>query len=249
MWLLDGSAMTKELRLEDQLEATKRKAEEIRLKRNDLKVIELKGSNLEEHLILDNRYTEFSTVSLAQQWDQLNQLAMRMEHNLEQQIQAKNHSGVSEDALREFSMMFKHFDKDKTGKLNHKHFKSCLRALGYDLRVVKEGEEDPEFEAILNIVDANRDGFVTLQEFISFMISRETENINSSEELEHAFRLIAEQDRPYVTTKELYANLSNEMADYCAKKMPRYVDPNTNKELDNAFDYITYTNALFQKAY
>lgn len=174
---------------------------------------------------------------------------MRMEHNLEQQIQARNHSGVSEDALREFSMMFKHFDKDKVGKLNHSLFKSCLRALGYDLRVVKEGEEDPEFEAILNIVDSNRDGFVTLQEFISFMISRETENISSSDEFEHAFRLIAEQDRPYVTTKELYANLSNEMADYCIKKMPRYIDPNTSKEIDNAYDYLQFTNVLFQKAY
>lgn len=105
------------------------------------------------------------------------------------------------------------------------------------------------FAAILNIVDANRDGYVTLQEFISFMISRETENIQSSGDLEHAFRLIAEQDRPYVTSNELYSNLSNEMADYCCKKMPRYIDPNTNKEVDNAFDYIQYTNQLFQKAY
>lgn len=36
---------------------------------------------------------------------------MRMEHNLEQQIQARNQSGVTEEALREFSMMFSHFDK------------------------------------------------------------------------------------------------------------------------------------------
>ena len=50
-------------------------------------------------------------VGLAQQWDQLDQLGMRMQHNLEQQIQACNQSGVSEEALREFSMMFKHFDK------------------------------------------------------------------------------------------------------------------------------------------
>ncbi len=34
------------------------------------------------------RYTEHSTVGLAQQWDQLDQLGMRMQHNLEQQIQA-----------------------------------------------------------------------------------------------------------------------------------------------------------------
>ena len=56
-------------------------------------------------------YTEHSTVGLAQAWDQLDQLGMRMQHNLEQQIQARNQSGVSEEALREFSMMFKHFDK------------------------------------------------------------------------------------------------------------------------------------------
>ena len=34
------------------------------------------------------RYTEHSMVGLAQQWDQLNQLAMRMQHNLEHQIDA-----------------------------------------------------------------------------------------------------------------------------------------------------------------
>ena len=53
------------------------------------------------------RYTEHSTVGLAQQWDQLDHQVMRMQHNIEQQIQAKNQSGVTEDALREFSMMFK----------------------------------------------------------------------------------------------------------------------------------------------
>lgn len=122
---------------------------EVRSRRSDLRKIEDLGATLEEHLILDNRYTEHSTVGLAQQWDQLDQLGMRMQHNLEQQIQARNQSGVSEDALKEFSMMFKHFDKDKSGRLNHYEFKSCLRALGYDLPMVEEGQPDPEFEAIL----------------------------------------------------------------------------------------------------
>ena len=110
------------------------------------------------------RYTEHSTVGLAQQWDQLNQLGMRIRHNLEQQIQARNQSGVTEDQLKEFSMMFRHFDKDKSGKLSHDEFKSCLRALGYDLPVAEEeGEEEPEFDAILAIVDPNKDGSVQLQ--------------------------------------------------------------------------------------
>ena len=88
---------------------------------------------------------------------------MRIKHNLEQQIQARNQSGVSEDALKEFSMMFRHFDKDKTGRLDHSEFKSCLRALGYDLPMIEEGQPEPEFEAILDGVDPNRDGFVSLQ--------------------------------------------------------------------------------------
>lgn len=190
--------------LEQQLEALRLKAAEVRARRGDLKKIEELGALLEEHLILDNRYTEHSTVGLAQQWDQLDQLSMRMQHNLEQQIQARNHSGVSEDSLKEFSMMFKHFDKDKSGKLNHQEFKSCLRALGYDLPMVEEGQPDPEFEAILSVVDPNRDGYVSLQEYIAFMISKETENVQSYEEIENAFRAITASDRPYVTRDELY---------------------------------------------
>merc|ERR1711881_593992 len=113
------------------------KAHEVANNGSNLKKIEDLGEILEEHLILDNRYTEHSSVGLGQQYDQLNQLGMRIKHNLEQQIQARNQSGVSEDALKEFSMMFRHFDKDKTGRLDHQQFKSCLRALGYDLPVVE----------------------------------------------------------------------------------------------------------------
>ncbi|XP_026684497.1 spectrin alpha chain-like [Diaphorina citri] len=232
--------------LEQQLEAIKRKAAEVRSRRSDLKKIEDLGAILEEHLILDNRYTEHSTVGLAQQWDQLDQLGMRMQHNLEQQIQARNQSGVSEDALKEFSMMFKHFDKDKSGKLNQTEFKSCLRALGYDLPMVEEGQPDPEFEAILDLVDPNRDGHVSLQEYMAFMISKETENVQSSEEIENAFHAIAASDRPYVTKEELYANLTKEMADYCVERMKPYVDPKTERGIPGALDYIEFTRTLFQ---
>lgn len=52
--------------------------------------------------------------------------------------------------------LYRHFDKEKSGRLNHQEFKSCLRSLGYDLPMVEEGEPDPEFEAILDTVDPNR---------------------------------------------------------------------------------------------
>ena len=74
--------------LEDQLELTKMKAVDVGSQKGQLKNIEDLSATMEERLILDNKYTEHSMVGLAQQWDQLNQLAMRMQHNLEQQIQA-----------------------------------------------------------------------------------------------------------------------------------------------------------------
>jgi hypothetical protein len=118
-------------------------------------------------------FLEHSTVGLAQAWDQLDQLAMRMQHNLEQQIQARNQSGVSEEALREFSMMFRHFDKDKLGRLDHQQFKSCLRALGYDLPMVDEGQPEPEFQRILDVVDPNRlVGFEVELHLINFSFSK-----------------------------------------------------------------------------
>uniref|UniRef100_A0A8C5QUK2 Spectrin alpha chain, non-erythrocytic 1 n=1 Tax=Leptobrachium leishanense TaxID=445787 RepID=A0A8C5QUK2_9ANUR len=230
--------------LESQLEATKRKHQEIRAMRSQLKKIEDLGAAMEEALILDNKYTEHSTVGLAQQWDQLDQLGMRMQHNLEQQIQARNTTGVTEEALKEFSMMFKHFDKDKSGRLNHQEFKSCLRSLGYDLPMVEEGEPDPEFEAILDTVDPNRDGHVSLQEYMAFMISRETENVKSSEEIEIAFRALSTEQKPYVTKEELYQNLTREQADYCIKHMKPYMD-SKGRELPSSYDYVEFTRSLF----
>merc|ERR550517_1859451 len=232
--------------LEEQLEATKRKAAEVRSQKGHLKKIEDLGAAMEERLILDNRYTEHSTVGLAQQWDQLDQLCMRMQHNLEQQIQARNQSGVSEDALKEFSMMFRHFDKDKTGRLDLNAFKSCLRALGYDLPMVEEGEPEPEFEAILDQVDPNRDMFISLQDYMAYMITKETENVATSDEIVNAFQAITTQEREYITKKELYAHLAKEMADYCANRMKPYSDPRTGEQVAEAYDYMEFTRTLFQ---
>ena len=50
------------------------------------------------------RYTEHGIVGLAQQWDQLNQLGMRIRHNLEQQIQV--HWGSKIIGMRACSSQF-----------------------------------------------------------------------------------------------------------------------------------------------
>eukprot|EP00051_Salpingoeca_urceolata_P021153 m.326944 g.326944 ORF g.326944 m.326944 type:complete len:2477 (-) comp19745_c14_seq3:188-7618(-) len=229
--------------LEAQLDATKDKHAEIKQKKAALKAIEDLGARMEEALILDNKHTEHSTVGLAQQWDQLEQLGMRMQHNLEQQIQAKNTTGVSEEKIKEFNETFRYFDKDRTERLEHQELKSCLRSLGYSFPIVEQGQADPEFEAILTQMDPNNDGYVELGEFMSFMISRETENVESATEVINAFRAAA-GDKPYCTKAELQAALTPEQADYCMRHMRPYVDP-SGVEVEGSFDYRTFTQSLF----
>jgi spectrin alpha len=111
--------------------------------------------------------------------------------------------------------------------------------------MVEEGERDPEFETILDIVDPNRDGHVSLQEYMAFMISRETENVQSSQDVEAAFRALTSGEKPYITATELYANLTKQQADYCVSKMRPYQDPKSGRTIPDAYDYVDFTTELF----
>ncbi|OAF70763.1 Spectrin alpha chain [Intoshia linei] len=245
--------------LENQLDITLEKMVEISKLRENMQIIENIGAKLEKKFILDNKYTEHSTVQLGQKWDQLNQLAMSMKLNIEQQIEACNNNGVSEQTIRDFVSMFKHFDKDKDGNLDHDELKACLRALGYDLsskvnpdesnegdsrRQSMESESDcSEYDKILNIVDPNRSGHVTLQSFTSFMVTCETENVGSLNDILDAFKALSSTGGDYITEEEIRNNLTQDQADYCIRKLPRYTKK--SNESKNGYDYVKFTESLF----
>ena len=46
---------------------------------------------------------------------------------------------------------------------------------------------------------------VSLQEYMAFMISRETENVQSSQDVEAAFRALTSGEKPFISGQELYA--------------------------------------------
>jgi spectrin alpha len=94
------------------------------------------------------------------------------------------------------------------------------------------------------MVDPNRDGFVSLQEYMAFMISRETENVQSAREVIDAFRALTTGEKGYITATELFANLTKEQAEYCMSRMKPYRDSAGRTVLD-AYDYVSFTNDLF----
>ena len=88
--------------------------------------------------------------------------------------------------------------------MSHDEFKLCLRALGYDLPLDDQRAVDIEFERILDIVDPQRLGYIGLQDYMSFLIRKETENISSMDDVVDAFKALTENgDKPYITRKEL----------------------------------------------
>ncbi|XP_003795429.1 spectrin alpha chain, erythrocytic 1 [Otolemur garnettii] len=239
-YFLDGSLLKETGTLESQLEANKRKQKEIQAMKRQLTKIEDLGDNLEEALVLDIKY---STIGLAQQWDQLHQLATRMQRNLEQQIQAKDTIGVSEETLKEFSTIYKHFDENLTGRLTHKEFRSCLRGLNYYLPMVEEGEPEPKFQKFLNAVDPGRKGYVTLEDYTSFLIDKESENIKSSDDVESAFQALAE-GKAYITKEDMKQALTPEQVSFCTVHMQQYMDPR-GRSHPAGYDYVGFTNSYF----
>lgn len=81
---------------------------------------------------------------------------------------------------------------------------------------------------------------------MAFMISRETENVQSRTQVEEAFKALTKEGaREYITKDEVFANLSPEQANYCLRNMPPYVDKSGNVVPD-AYDYHEFTKQLFQ---
>ncbi|XP_012372086.2 LOW QUALITY PROTEIN: spectrin alpha chain, erythrocytic 1-like, partial [Octodon degus] len=226
-YFLDGSLLKETGTLESQLEANKRKQKEIQAMKRQLTKIEDLGDSMEEALILDIKY---STIGLAQQWDQLHELGMRMQHNLEQQIQAKDTIGVSEDTLKEFSTTYKHFDEDMTGRLTHQEFRSCLRGLNYNLPMVEDDEPEPKFQKFLDAVDPGRKGYVSLEDYTSFLIDKESENVKTRDDIESAFQALAE-GKPYITKDDLKQALTPEQVAFCTTHMQQYEDPKVKEKL------------------
>ena len=77
------------------------------------------------------------------------------------------------------------------------------------------------------------------------MISKSTENIRKSKEIESAFRAIT-QDRDYITGSELKGNLSSKMADYCIKEMKCFGYLGSGDAKENLYDFPEFIRRVLQ---
>uniref|UniRef100_A0A673BNT4 Actinin alpha 4 n=1 Tax=Sphaeramia orbicularis TaxID=375764 RepID=A0A673BNT4_9TELE len=224
--------------LEDQLTNLKDYEQSIIDYKPNIDDLESNHTLIQEALIFDNKYTDYTMEHLRVGWEQLLTTIARTINEIENQILTRDAKGISQEQLHEYRASFNHFDKDHSGALMAEEFKACLISLGYDVENDKQG--DAEFARIMSIVDPNNSGAVTFQAFIDFM-SRETTDTDTADQVIASFKILA-GDKNFITAEELRRELPPDQAEYCIARMAPYTGPDGGP---GALDYMSFSTALY----
>ncbi|RWS10034.1 Alpha-actinin: sarcomeric-like protein, partial [Dinothrombium tinctorium] len=224
--------------LEDQLHKLKQYEVSVVQYRPNMDELEKIHQEVQESMIFENRYTQYTMETLRVGWEQLLTSIHRNINEVENQILTRDSKGITQEQLNEFRMTFNHFDKNRTGKLSPEEFKSSLVSLGYNIRSDRQGDAD--FRRIMAIVDPNNTGYVAFDAFLDFM-TRETTDTDTAEQIIDSFRILA-GDKPYILADELRRELPPDQAEYCIQRMAPYKGPGA---VPGALDYMSFSTALY----
>ncbi|RZF39134.1 hypothetical protein LSTR_LSTR005762 [Laodelphax striatellus] len=224
--------------LEDQLHRLREYEQGVYAYKPHIEELEKIHQAVQEGMIFENRYTQYTMETLRVGWEQLLTSINRNINEVENQILTRDSKGITQEQLNEFRASFNHFDKNRTGRLAPDEFKSCLVSLGYSIGKDRQGEID--FQRILAVVDPNNTGSVHFDAFLDFM-TRESTDTDTAEQVIDSFRILA-GDKPYILPDELRRELPPDQAEYCIQRMPPYKGPNATP---GALDYMSFSTALY----
>ncbi|XP_072315971.1 alpha-actinin-4 isoform X4 [Eucyclogobius newberryi] len=219
--------------LEDQLTNVRDYKESITEYKPNMDQLEGVYKLIQEALIFDNMYTQYTMEHLRVSWEQLLTTIARTISEIENQILTRDAKGISQEQMYEYRASFNHFDKKRSGQMVADDFRALLISTGNSLG-------DVEFARIMGIVDPNNTGAVTFQAFIDYM-SRETTDTDTADQVIASFRILA-GDKPFITADELRRELPADQAEYCIARMAPYSGPDAGPE---ALDYMSFSTALY----
>jgi actinin alpha len=224
--------------LEDQLHRLKDYNSAVQAYRPHIEELERIHQAVQEGMIFENRYTQYSMETLRVGWEQLLTSINRTVNEVENQILTRDSKGITQNQLNEFRSSFNHFDKNRSGKLTKEEFKSCLVSLGYSIGKDRQGDID--FTRIMASVDPNSTGSVHFDAFLDFM-TRESTDTDTAEQVIDSFRILA-ANKSYILPEELRRELPPDQAEYCIQRMTRFNGPGA---VPGALDYMSFSTALY----
>ncbi|XP_059350410.1 alpha-actinin, sarcomeric isoform X2 [Daphnia carinata] len=224
--------------LEDQLVRLKEYEQNVYAYKSHMEELEKLNQGIQESMVFENRYTQYTMETLRVGWEQLLTSINRNINEVENQILTRDSKGITQEQLNEFRSSFNHFDKNRVGHLKPDEYKSCLVSLGYSLGKDKQGEID--FQRIMAIVDPNNSGYVLFDAFLDFM-TRESTDSDTAEQVIDSFRILA-GDKPFILPDELRRELPPDQAEYCIQRMQPYKGTDGSP---GALDYMSFSTALY----
>uniref|UniRef100_A0A336MMX1 CSON003575 protein n=1 Tax=Culicoides sonorensis TaxID=179676 RepID=A0A336MMX1_CULSO len=174
--------------LEEQLLRLKEYEQAVYAYKPNIEDLEKIHQAVQESMIFENRYTNYTMETLRVGWEQLLTSINRNINEIENQILTRDSKGITQEQLNEFRSSFNHFDKNRTGRLTPEELKSCLVSLGYSIGKDRQGELD--FQRILAVVDPNSTGYILFDAFLDFM-TRESTDTDTAEQVIDSFRILA----------------------------------------------------------
>ncbi|XP_014667400.1 PREDICTED: alpha-actinin, sarcomeric-like [Priapulus caudatus] len=224
--------------LEEQMKKLKAFETQIYQYQQHMEELEKINQSVQEAMIFENRYTQYTMETIRVGWEQLLTNLARSINEIENQILLRDAKGVSDKQMKEYRISFNHFDKGRTRRLETKEFKACLVSLGYNIRDDPQGEAD--FMRIMTSVDPNHTGYVTYDSFLDFM-TREATDTDTADQVISSFQILA-GNQPYITAETLRCELPPDQAEYCIQRMPQYRGAGGGP---GALDYTSFSMSLY----
>jgi len=142
---------------------------------------------------------------------------------------------LSEEQIGLFKDQFDMYDADHDGSVNTKEVGQILKSLG-------KNPTEGELVELVNYVDQDGTGMLDFPEFLS-MMRKCTDDANSEEEMQEAFRVFDRDGNGYVTEKELrliMMNLGEKLSDEEIDEMIQCADVDG----DGQINYEEFINLM-----
>ena len=108
---------------------------------------------------------------------------------------------LTEEQISEFREAFNLYDKDGDGTITVLELGSIMRSLG-------QTPSDAELQELIDEIDADKNGTIDFNEFVT-MMSKKATHTNSESELIEAFKVFDKDGNGFITAQELRHVMTN----------------------------------------
>mmetsp|Transcript_24990 Transcript_24990/g.54334 ORF Transcript_24990/g.54334 Transcript_24990/m.54334 type:complete len:169 (-) Transcript_24990:2428-2934(-) len=146
----------------------------------------------------------------------------------------RQQTGVTEEQLAQFKEAFELFDADKSGCIDEKELRACMRAVGFDV-------SKQEVQRMIASVDDDGSGTIEFPEFMKLMCQQQ-ERKDPKEDVKRVFMLYDTQGKGHITVDDLQRacrQLGESMSDAQLAEMLRIADVDKDGEVRPSDFYRT----------